>query len=182
MIYAIWCYIEHYSGTRLYCTEWGELSWCQLCHHWWQWRLSWWQPQVPPMMATFASWQSSFCQLCHHWWHWRLSWWQPPVPPMMTTLASWQFSFCQLCHHWWHWRLSRWQPPVPPLMTKLASWQLCFQCSISHELCAWFGYALFVVVVFLIIYGLMLICLYSSGLVFQHWSNPTSDIGPDHFH
>ena len=28
-----------------------ELSWCQLCHHWWQCRLSWQQPALPPVMT-----------------------------------------------------------------------------------------------------------------------------------
>ena len=29
--------------------------WCQLCHHWWNHRLS--QPVVPPVMAKLVSWQ-----------------------------------------------------------------------------------------------------------------------------
>ena len=32
-----------------------ELTWYQLYHHWWHWRLSW-QPPVPPMMTKLASW------------------------------------------------------------------------------------------------------------------------------
>ena len=35
-------------------TENQDLLWCQLCHHWWHWRLLW-QPPVPPMKAKLAS-------------------------------------------------------------------------------------------------------------------------------
>ena len=31
-----------------------ESSWCQLCLHWWQWRLSLWQQLVLPMTKIFG--------------------------------------------------------------------------------------------------------------------------------
>ena len=37
-----------------------ELSWCQLCCHWWHRRLSSRQPPVPPMTTKLASWRYSF--------------------------------------------------------------------------------------------------------------------------
>ena len=43
-------------------TENQKFSWCQLCHHWWHWRLSVWQPPVLPVMTKLASWQLlGFC-------------------------------------------------------------------------------------------------------------------------
>ena len=68
-----------------------------ICHHWWHWRLSSWQPPMPPMMTKLAS-------------------WQPPMPPVMTKLASWQPPMPPVMT-----KLASWQPPMPPVMTKLAS-------------------------------------------------------------
>ena len=36
------------------------LSWHQTCHDWWHWRLSLWQPPVPPVMTNMTSWWLSF--------------------------------------------------------------------------------------------------------------------------
>ena len=88
-------------------TENWELSWCQLCHHWWHHRLSSWQSVVPPLMTKLASWslwQPAVAPVMTKLASWSL--WQPAVPPLMTKSAAW----------------SLW-PAVPP-MTKLASWHL----------------------------------------------------------
>ena len=44
--------------TYILCTVNQELSWFQLYHHWWHWRLSSWQ-STPPVMIMLASWQIS---------------------------------------------------------------------------------------------------------------------------
>ena len=40
-------------------TENQELSWRQLCRHWWHGRLSLWQPMVPSETTKLASWRLS---------------------------------------------------------------------------------------------------------------------------
>ena len=48
-------------------------------------RLSLWQPPVPPVMTKLASWQ-----LSGRWWRWSSSLSQHLFPAVMTKLASWQ--------------------------------------------------------------------------------------------
>ena len=48
------------EGHLLYQSHKRELSWCQLCPHWWHRRLSLWQPTVPLVTATLASWRPGF--------------------------------------------------------------------------------------------------------------------------
>ena len=38
-------------STRSTSTEGRELSWCRLCHRWWHWRLSKWQPLMLRVMV-----------------------------------------------------------------------------------------------------------------------------------
>ena len=37
-----------------------ELPWCQVCWHWWDRRLSSWQPTGPPVTTKLAPWRQSF--------------------------------------------------------------------------------------------------------------------------
>ena len=37
-------------------TETGDLLWCQLCHHWHHWRLSYWQPSSAAMTVLGFPW------------------------------------------------------------------------------------------------------------------------------
>ena len=38
--------------------------WCQLCRHWGQQRLSYWQPLVVPLITKLVSWQHSIFSAC----------------------------------------------------------------------------------------------------------------------
>ena len=42
--------------SRYHVTENRELSWWQLCRHWWYHRLSFWQPPAPPVMTKLILW------------------------------------------------------------------------------------------------------------------------------
>ena len=44
----------------------SELSWCLLCCHWRRWRLSLWQPLVPPVTTKWASWRLSETCITHY--------------------------------------------------------------------------------------------------------------------
>ena len=51
--------------------------WCQLCRHWWHWRLSWRQTPVPPVTTELASchnisWNVRICQKLSDSMHWSL--------------------------------------------------------------------------------------------------------------
>ena len=48
---------QQHTGLHAESTENWELSRCQLCRHWWPWRLSLWQQPVPPVMTKLASWR-----------------------------------------------------------------------------------------------------------------------------
>ena len=50
---------QYYDWPCVSFTEKQELQWCQLCHHWWHWRLSLWQPPVLPLKTKLASLQLS---------------------------------------------------------------------------------------------------------------------------
>ena len=53
------CYMLYHVILQVFFNEIWELSYCQLCHHWWHCRLSWRQPAVPPVMTNLSSWQLS---------------------------------------------------------------------------------------------------------------------------
>ena len=56
--YGIFTGISYFNQNQIFGTgiENWELSWCQLCHHWWYWRLSLWQSPVPPVKTKLVSW------------------------------------------------------------------------------------------------------------------------------
>ena len=70
-----------------------NLSWCQLCRHWWYRRLSLWQPWVPQVTIKLASWRYSALTGSVITWvsverPWKTSWWRHQ---METFSAYWPF-------------------------------------------------------------------------------------------
>ena len=55
----VWLITLDIHHSRLQNREW---YWCQLCRHWWQKRLSLWQPPLPPLTTKLVSWRLAFCQ------------------------------------------------------------------------------------------------------------------------
>ena len=137
------------------------------CHQWWQRS----HHDNPHFVNFVIIGRTGGCHddnlQCHQWWQS----WHHNNSHFVNFVIIGGTGLCHdnlQCHHWWQ----SWHHGNSVFNT-------VYPINYAHGLVM----LCFVVVVLLIIDGLMLlICLYSSGFVFQHWSNPASDTGPDHFH